>query len=193
VVETLGESGQVRITLQAVKNYFRGNLEVQKERVARQIANAEELLGTIGHPETAEGQLARAAFLAGYMGLDRDKARLGPRDAEFNRLQRANLALRKRYLILKQQRSVQEKQERNVRIGKELARWRLVRAQIKKIREGLKSACENRVLDEETHQKIREIYGLVSQPIVPKMLEGALAPITPEELLDEESTQEDNS
>ena len=99
VVETVNERGGQRVTVNAVKNYFQGDLEVQKERVRRQIKNAQELLACVDKdPKSAEAQLAQATFLTGYERVHRNSAVVTPGEAVRYRLQNENLNLRRKIL-----------------------------------------------------------------------------------------------
>ncbi len=182
VVDTINELGSVRVTLQAIRNFFRRNFEVQRARVARQIENAEALLASIGHPESAEGQLARAAFLDGFLRLDRATASVTPRDADLARARRAHQKLDQQYLVMRNRKAEVELELGRLRKRNEEAKLKFVRLRMQNMRQDMVAACKTRRLSGDAVRQIREIYGLLDEPLGVMPLEPSQMPRSPQEM-----------
>jgi hypothetical protein len=168
VVETLDERHQGYVTLQAVRNFFRDNLELQKRRVLHQVETAEALKASLAaNPQSAEGRLAEAAFLTGYMGLTRQAAAVTLKDSERARMENENLHLRQQTLALKRDKTLQDRNISRARARLLSAQWRLAKAALLDLQRKLEKAPPGQALGPETLQKIRQIYGLIAQPAVP--------------------------
>jgi hypothetical protein len=174
VVDAVNERGPATITQQAVENFFRGNLDLQKRRVLHQVEKAQALMGTLGNPETAEGRLARAALFTGFMQLHRDTAAVSLREADNARLARENLRLKQHVLILRRNNLVQERAYKQARARFMQLKVQKLKAELHQLQRALNAAGAQRWLGPEAFQKIQEIYGLISEPFVPE--EGAHAP-----------------
>ena len=167
VVDAVNERDGDGVTLTAVENFFRGDLELQKRRARHQVESVQALKQSLGDPDSAEGQLAAAALFTGFLGLNRKSAELNLKDAERLRLLRENLSLRNRLLRLRGKREVQLMAYTKARIKLELAKWELAKGQITKLYRELQAPGQEARLGPETLQKIQEIYGLISLPQVP--------------------------
>lgn len=167
VVETVAEQGEDTITLRAVANHFHGNLELQKQRVRHQVDTANELKKSLGNPETAEGQLAEAAFLTGYLRLNRKSAELDLNRAEKSRLERENLRLKQWVWRLKGQKLLTDRSLNKARIRTELARGKILKEQWGQLHKMAQEAGDPREIGPQLVQKIQEIYGIATLPSLP--------------------------
>jgi hypothetical protein len=86
VHEAVNERLGPNMTLQAIQNLYRGNIDLQKQRIQCQLERAQELRESFAHPESAEAQLANAAILMGLQNLTRKGADLTLRDSMRARL-----------------------------------------------------------------------------------------------------------
>ena len=180
VVDTINEEGKVRITLQAIRNFFRRHLDVQRARVTHQIQKAEALLASIGHPESAEGQLARAAFLDGFLRLERASASVTPRDADLARARRAHQKLRQQYLIMRNRKTAVELELGGLRKRNEAAKLKFMTLRMQNMRQEMAAACKSRRLSGDAVRQIREIYGLLDEPLGVMPLEPGEMPNSPQ-------------
>jgi hypothetical protein len=167
VVESVAEKGGFQVTLQAVINYFRANLEVQKRRVRRQVEKANELKKAFANPDSAEGELADATFLTGFMGVTRKGAELNLKDAQMMHLSRENLRLRNQFLRLKGRKLKQEEGFNYARTKVLLKKLELLTINVNQLKNIMAGEDKQNKLGPETRQKIQEIYGIVSLPAIP--------------------------
>jgi hypothetical protein len=170
VVETLVEQGEERVSLRAVENYFRSNLELQKQRVQHMVERFHELKRVLGDPNadpaSADTRLAEAALFTGLMGLHRAGS-LGVKDAVRGRLERENLALRNQFQRLQNRKVNQDIRIREARMRLDRERFRLVKKRTTDLHRRIESGEKAERLGPEAIQKIQEIYGLLSLPSVP--------------------------
>ncbi len=167
VVESVAEKGELRVTLQAVRNYFHSNLDLQKRRVLRQVEKAQELKKSLGDPGSAEAKLADAIFVTGYMGVTRKGAEIKLKDIESIRLSKENLRLRNSVLRLRRRKMSQDREFQRLRndyMRKKLEKLQLNINQLKRV---MASESKQNKLGPETLQKIQEIYGIVALPTIP--------------------------
>lgn len=168
VVESVNERGGPRVTLAAVRDFFRGSVTLQMQRVRFQVRASQALKAALGNPLSAESDLAEAAFFTGYMCLGRDGSEPTLKDAERARMERENLRLRQRILRLKEQRELQERDFLRARTSLERAKRRKLNSDIRELHRSVTKPGAKREIGPETIQKIREIYGLVRpQPPAP--------------------------
>jgi hypothetical protein len=161
VIETVAERGGPRLTLGAVRDYFRRNLTLQMQRVRYQVQAAKALKAALGNPDSAEGELAEAAFMTGFMCLSRDGTEPTLKEAERARYERENLHLKQRLLRLKEKRAVADLQYVRARTAYEVTRKRKLEGEIKELLDQVTQGDQPRELKPETIEKIRESYGLV--------------------------------
>lgn len=161
VIETVAERGGPRLTLGAVRDYFRHNLTLQMQRIRHQVRAFNLLKSALGNPDSADGELAEAAFFTGFMCLSRDGTEPSLKDAESARYQRENLYLKHRLLGLKEKRVSADLQLVRARAAFETMRKRKVEGETRKLLEQVTREDQPRELKPETIEKIREIYGLV--------------------------------
>lgn len=173
-VEAVNERGKEGVTLQAVRDYFRSHLELQQRRIQRQMETAQALTKALRHPRSGQAKLAQAIMLTGLMGVSRREAAFGVKDAMSTKLQRENLGLRQQLLLLKVRKEIKDQKYAEARLRNELARWELTRGHIEVLKQQLAKTGEESKLGPETLQKIREIYGLIAEPVTPQ--EGPHAP-----------------
>lgn len=173
VVETVQERGGPPLTLAAVRVYFRQNLTLQMQRVRQQVHAAQALKAALGNPESAESDLAEAAFFTGYLCLGRTGPEPTLKDTERARLQRENLRLHQRVLRLKELREAKELEFLRARTSVELAKQRALKLKVIDLHRAVTQKNRDRKLSPETIQKIQEIYGLVqTKPPAPSGIEN---------------------
>ena len=167
VVESVEEKGEFRVTLQAVTNYFRSNLDLQKRRVLRQVEKAQELKKAFADPDSAEAELADAMFLTGFMGVTRKSAELNLKDAEMVRLGKENLRLRNNVLRLRERKLEQDENFNYARTKVMLKKLEMLQLNINQLKSVMGTERKQNKLGPETLQKIQEIYGIAALPTIP--------------------------
>ena len=167
VVETVNERGGDGITLNAVQNYFQGNLDIQARRVRHLIKSADALLATVNkNPRSAEAQLARATFLTGYLRVRRDAALITPKDAERSRMERENLSLKRRILVMQKDKVVQELKYSHARTHLLTLSQEKLKEEIAKLQQEAKGQGAGEPIGPEMLQRIQQLYGLACQPVL---------------------------
>jgi len=172
IVETVNSDKGPTVTQMMVESYFRRNLEVQKERVRGLIQSAEEIKKSIGNPDTAEGQLASAAFLTGFMRLTRKSAEIDLQDAETARMRRENLALERQVFDMKKSKNEKDIEYLKAHIRHEWGKLKYLRYKLQQMEATFDKLRRGEKLDTATLAKIREIYGIISEPFTPPELRG---------------------
>jgi hypothetical protein len=167
VVEAINERGGDRITLQAVQNYFQGNPKLQAQRVHNIVAGSDELLATIDKdPESALAQLARATFMTGYLRLHREAALITPKDAEHARLERLTQSLKRQLLVVQKGRAVLALKLMRAQTQLILLNQEKVREEIWKLQQQAKAHRPGEPMGPEMLERIQQLYGLASQPLL---------------------------
>jgi len=167
VVEAVNDRGGDGITLNAVQNYFQGNLEIQAKRVRHMIKSAEALLATVDKdPKSAEAQLARATFLTGYLRVRRDASLITPKDAEHSRMERENLSLKHRILVMQKEKVLQELKYSHARTRLILLSQEKLKEEILKLQQEAKGQRAGEPIGPEMLQRIHQLYGLACQPLL---------------------------
>lgn len=174
VAEAVDERPGPGVTLGAVKHYFRSRLDVQQERVRRQVEVAQALKAAIGDPETAEGKLAEALLLAGLQAVNRQGALVSVKDAERDRLLRENLRVDQRLLRHRERESLRRQKLLEKRLEYEIQRIRMMRQKLGKVQDSVRADRDGMKLSHEAYRQIQEIYGLCStEPSAPEVPEAA--------------------
>jgi hypothetical protein len=167
VVETINERGGDGITLNAVQNYFQGDAELQAKRVRHLIHSADALLSSVGkNPRSAEAQLARATFLTGYLRVRRDASLITPKEAEHNRMERENLSLKRKILVMQKEKAVQELKYSHARTRMILLSQEKLKEEILKLQQEAKGHRAGEPLGPEMLERIQQLYGLACQPLL---------------------------
>ncbi len=158
----LGASG---VTLNAVKTYFQGNRKLQAERVRHLVQTSESLLAGLGDPNSAEGRLAKAALLTGYMNLYQDAPPITLKDAEHARMEQANLNLKHRLVVAQRDKARQALQYSKERTRLLVLAQEKVTEQIAILQQDAKRQQAGEPLGPAMLQRIQQIYGLTCQPM----------------------------
>jgi hypothetical protein len=167
VVEAVNERGRGGITLNAVQNYFQGNLDIQKKRVSHLIESGEALLAAAGKdPKSAEARLARATFLTGYLRVRRDASQISLKDAERLRMERENLSLKRRIVFMQKEKAVQELKYSNARTRLILLTQEKLKEEIMRLQQEAKGHQAGEPMGPEMLQRIQQLYGLACQPLL---------------------------
>ncbi|MCL5671578.1 MAG: hypothetical protein M1423_09850 [Acidobacteria bacterium] len=164
--EAVNERGGPTVTLQAIQNCYRGNLELQKSRIHFQLERARELRESFVHPDSAEAQLASAAILTGLQSLTRKGAAMTLRECIHARLERENLMLKQDLLRMKVAREAEDQRLRRTKFHSELIKWQAAKVKLQQLRRQLMLEGKNKMLGPEAMEKIQEIYGLLRIPVV---------------------------
>ena len=174
VVDSIHEqSDEFEVTLQAVQNWFRHDLQLQAQRIRQQVEAFEQLKAQLGNPETAEGRVAEAVFFTGFMGLHRKSADIPARQAEWARSQRERDKLQERYMRerLRSIEKLNRKSEAQIRyLNAMTAKMRELMAKVRHDNEAARAQGAKAITPQTLHA-IREIYGLLPDPIVPVELQ----------------------
>lgn len=167
VVEALEEDAPERVTLQAVATYFRSNGKLQQRRVRRMVERAQELKAALKDPESAEGDLADAVLMTGFLCLNRKNAELNLKDVGMMGLRRQYLALQVRLARLRDRKERQDIEIKRRRMELDEKKFDLLQQRIRQAYEELKGRRGDATLGEEAFRKIQEIYGIVQLPTIP--------------------------
>src|SRR5579875_2546148 len=170
VQDSLNERG-VPVTLQAVQNLYRSNLELQKRRIQFQVERAQALKEALANPGSVDAELAYAAMLTGLQRLERKDGGLTLRDAIRSTLERRNIQLRRKLLNMQIEREMEERRFRKTRLHAEIAKLHLTRTKLAQLQEELKRQKGGATLGRTAMEKIQEIYGLLQIPVVPRDVE----------------------
>jgi hypothetical protein len=171
VHESVNERG-VPVTLQAVQNLYRGDLELQKRRIEYQVERAQTLTAALADPDSADAQLAHAAMLTGLQSLQRKDTSMSLRDAVRSTLERRNILLKRDLLRMRIAREEEEKRFRKTRLHAEILKLRLTRTKLGQLQREIQKQGKNPTLGPEAMEKIQEIYGLLQIPVVPRDVEA---------------------
>lgn len=175
VVRTMNsEPGETICTL-AVENYFRSNLELQKQRVRRMVEKMEALKRSLGEPESAEGKLAEAVLFTGLMGLTRSPMYADLEDVQTLRLKRDKLDLERTILEMREKDARDRRRLLQAQTSHVLAKVEKAKFELRKMEELLRTLKRGERLDTETLNRIREIYGIIKQPYIPPEIANSTA------------------
>jgi len=173
VVEAVEEAPGDGVTLQAVQDYFRRDLDIQQERIKRQVAAAKALREAAGIKLSPDDQklggeigVLDAVILTGLMRLNRDEVEIDANDARIERLALRNLQLKRQTLRMERMKKEEECQRVRIKARAELARARLLEGKLKELRKTLKPVEKSQRLSPQAYQQIQEVYGLITAPII---------------------------
>jgi len=166
-VDAVNERGREAITLQAVENFFRSNLPLQQQRIGRLIETAKALRKALGRPRSGMADLADALIMTGLMRVSRRGANFDLPHAMRARTERETLHLKQQLLRLKARRAVQEGTIMRARTDLERAKLKLLKGRIIELYRFLDTGRNRNEVNGETYQRIREIYGIAKEPIIP--------------------------
>jgi hypothetical protein len=152
------------VTLGAVSHYYRCNLGLQARRIRRQQQTAQNLKqALIGDPDSAQAELADAVFLAGVMGLEREGARSGTKDAAKLYLSRLAAEERARTGEVKRRQIEVALKAAEERIQTETVKRENLQEKMRQVARTLEREGRAHQLGPEALRQIQEIYGLVGQ------------------------------
>lgn len=161
-VEAVSDLGGATITVRAVEKYFRSDLNLQTQRIRRQLETARALKEALTDPQSAQAELAEAVLITGLLGLKKQD--------ESSRLQRAirvkdqheNQRLKNDTYRLRLKKFDLDKKLLDVRLRNEMAKLDLLRAKVLQLKQAVDREGQDHTLGPETIQRIQEIYGIVS-------------------------------
>ena len=157
VVDAVEERGKGKLSLRAVQNHFRGDLDLQKRRIIHRRNTVRKLKEALGDDAaTGQKELAEAALLFGFMGLDRKGAQFDMQDAVRTHGQRESFSLKTKKATL-------DEQMAETRLETERKKQELIQHKLGQLEQALRNANQGQKLGPEAFQKIKEIYGLISE------------------------------
>ncbi len=152
------------VTLAAVQRFYRGNLELQTQRIKRLQERGEALKKALaGDPNSAEGALADAILFTGMMGMDRAAAQFRIKDAKQALASRQNMRLKEGALRLRTLDSEVARRNVEARTATEVKKLDQLERKIVELEGAMAREKDSTGLGPETLRKIREIYGLASE------------------------------
>ncbi len=170
VYDAVNDRG-VPLTLQAVQNRYRSDLELQKRRIEFQVERAQVLTQALVDPDSSDAQLAHAALLTGLQTLSRNGREMTMKDAVKVLLERRNIRLKGRLMEMRIKREEEEKRFRKTRLHAEILKLRLARGRLVQLERELKKPENQSTLGPVALEKIQEIYGLLQIPVIPRDVE----------------------
>ena len=170
VCDAVNERG-VPVTLQAIQNFYRGNLDLQKRRIEHQMERARVLTEALGDPDSSDAQLAYAAMLTGLQSLTRKEGGLTLKDAVKGTMERRNILLKRDLLRMQLAREIEDRKFRKTRLHAEILKLQLTKTKLAQLQRELKKHESNSTLGRVAMDKIQEIYGLLQIPVVPRDVE----------------------
>jgi hypothetical protein len=176
VVETVNERSGQRITLNAVKTYFQGNRELQTQRALHQVEDSEALLASLDkNPKSAEARLARATFLTGYSRVNRNASVVNPREAARYRMECENLNLKRQILTMQRKKAKHDLAYSRARTNLIEITQAKMKGDILVLERELRAHHAGEPIGPEVLEKIQQLYGLCSQPLLYEETVDALA------------------
>jgi hypothetical protein len=164
VAAWLYESENVKLTIRALENHFRAHMDIQAERIKRQMELVETLKKAAGDPENPHAKLAEAALITGLMGLRERTAKLVLQNAIKVRSQEEGNRLKTESHRLRTKKFQRDERLAQVRLKHELAKLRVLRDKFSKVKHELEQKEKGHGVNPETLKRIQEIYGLLSEP-----------------------------
>jgi AcrR family transcriptional regulator len=163
VTEAVNERPGGGVTLGAIKHFFRSRLDVQQERVRRQLEVAEKLRQAAGNSTGAEKELVGALILSGLQAVNRRGAELSVKDVARNRMVNENLDLRNRMLRQQERESRRRQKVLEKRLEFETQRVELLRRKLGKVKKAVRPGQPGPHITDEAYRQILEIYGLLDE------------------------------
>ena len=161
---SLEESAHVKLTIRAVENYFRAQVDIQEERILRQVETADKLKKALRDPKSAHAKLAEAVLFTGLMGLssktaasDMQNAIKVKSQAESNRLKEDTQKLRVRKVR-------SDNRMMKARLQHELEKIKALKHRFERLQKEVEREGKSQRVGPETIKRIQEIYGLLSEP-----------------------------
>jgi hypothetical protein len=167
IVDRVNARDEQRITLGAVRTYFRANREVQTKRALRQVEDAEALLASLDKdPKSAEARLARATFLTGYSRVNLNTPEVTAKEAARYRLQCDNLNLKHQILMLQKKKAKQDLEYSEARTNLIKITQGKMQGDILRLERELRAHRAGDPIGPEVLQRIQQLYGLACQPLL---------------------------
>lgn len=160
VAAALEERGGEGVTLRALEDFVRSNAELHRQRIRLQLDFATRLKNDLDGSNPVAAEILDSLILTGLVAMSRQRNHELARAIE-ERTERENLQLRQQKLRLQ----AQKQSEQNSGGEARQAKADMVLLNLKKALNLLDSVKKETKLDNETYQKIREIYGLVRAPL----------------------------
>ncbi len=162
VVEAVDDLGEDMITVRAVEKHFRSDLNLQTDRIRRQLETARTLKQALRDPDSGQAELAEAVLITGLMGLRKRDEASGLQRAIRVKDQQENQRLKKDTYRLRVKKFDLDKKVLDARLRSEIAKLELLRAKVLQLKQAVDRESHDHALGPETIQRIQEIYGLIS-------------------------------
>lgn len=160
--DSVNERNDHEVTLRAIQNYYRSDLKLQQARIRHRLKVAKGLKEALRESEGSQKELAEAALLTGLLGLTRKGSQFDVPDAVRENAQRENIQLKRKTFRLKSGKANMDQKMAETRLEVERTKLEMVQHKVAELKQALENAGKRQKLGPETIQKIREIYGLVS-------------------------------
>ena len=160
----LDQSANVKLTLMAVENYFRAQVDLQEERIRRQVETAEKLTSALKDPKSAHAKLAGAVLFAGLMRLSNKTAASDMQNAIKVKGQAESNQLKEDVLKLRIKKMRSENRMMEARLEHEIEKIKALKHQFERLQKEFEREGKGQRVGPETLKRIQEIYGLLSEP-----------------------------
>ncbi|MGH9358207.1 MAG: hypothetical protein ACRD1O_03405 [Terriglobia bacterium] len=170
--DAVSDLGEGTIAVHAVEKHFRSDLNLQTDRIRRQLETARKLKQALRDPQSGYAELAEAVLITGLMGLRRRDEISGLQRAIRVKDQQENQHLKKETHRLRKKQFEMDNKVLDVRLRSEIAKHELLQTKILQLKQAVEREGQDHALGPETIQRIQEIYGLVSSSAVAQSPEG---------------------
>ena len=156
------------ITLPAVQQYCRADLDLQRERAHYLVQSAEAITSSLsnsGNVEEGDSRFVHAVVMTGLTKINDGDSSLSTKEAIKARDEALNLQLKNRLLKLKVQDGVRRKAYLKAQEELSLAKTLFVCEQTRELENVVRKLANRKNLTPETLQKIQETYGILAQNV----------------------------
>jgi len=163
VFEAVNQNGESDVSLNDIRVHFQGNPNLQAKRMRYLVENAEFLLTGLGDPKSAEERLAKAAYLEAYLKLHRDAAPVELKDAEHARMERANLDLKHKLVIVQRDKARQALSYSKQKTRILVLTQEKIKEEILKLQQEASRQKSGEPMGPAVLERIQQLYGLACQ------------------------------
>ncbi len=156
------------ITLPAVQQYCRADLDLQRERAHYLVQTSEAItrsLSETGNLEEGDSRYVHAVVMTGLTKINQGDSSLSTKEAIKARDEALNLQLKNRLLRLQVQDGVRREAYLKAQKDLNLAKKCFVQAQTRELRDVVRKLAKKKNLTPETLQKIQETYGILAHNV----------------------------
>ena len=160
-VAILAGSGKAIVTLPAVKNHYRSHLDIQEERINRQLGAADTLKKALKDPSCAQGRLAEAVLLTGLMGVNDKTEAAGVPNAMRVQSEQDSFRLKSDMARVQTRKLQADVQLLRIKLKYEQERVQRMEQRSEEVKQALQDGV-GPGMKPEAIQRIQEIYGLLT-------------------------------